>query len=77
MGTYPKTQWQVYNLNKMGFQKKLNEHGEVIKNKESLVCKGYAEVEGIYSHDTFAPVARVEAIKMFVALASYKKSKFY
>ena len=44
------------------FRKKLNEDGQVTRNKERLVYKGYAEVEGIDFDETFAPVAKMEAI---------------
>jgi len=40
----------------------LNENGEVIRNNARLVCKGYAQQEGIDFEETFAPVARLEAI---------------
>ena len=59
------------------FRNKLNEDGKVIKNKTRLVCKGYAQVEGIDFDETFAPVARLEAIRMFLALANYKNFKVY
>ena len=44
------------------FRNKLNEDGQVTKNKARLVCKGYAQVEGIYFDETFAPISRMEAI---------------
>ena len=59
------------------FKNKVNENGQVIKNNAILVCKGYAQVEGIYFEETFAPVSRLEAIRMFFAFASYKKFKVY
>ena len=55
--------------------KKMNENGKVIKNKARLVCKGYAQVEGVDYEETFAPVARLEAIRMFLAFSSYRKLK--
>eukprot|EP00253_Pinus_taeda_P015384 PITA_15384 len=57
------------------FKNKLNENGEVIRNKAGLVCKGYAQQEGIDFEETFAPVARLEAIRMFLALSSFQTSK--
>jgi len=60
---------------KLVFKNKMNEDGQVIRNKARLVCKGYAQVEGIYFEETFAPVARLEAIRMFLAFASHKKLK--
>jgi len=59
------------------FHNKLNEDGKVVRNKARLVCKGYVQVEGIDFEETFAPVARLEAIRMFLALAFYKNFKVY
>ena len=61
----------------MGFRNKVNKDGEVIRNKARLVCKGYAQVEGIDFEETFSHVAKLEAIKMFLAFASYKKLRVY
>ena len=55
------------------FKNKFNENGHVTRNKARLVCKGYAQVEGIDFEETFAHVARLEAIRMFLAFACYKK----
>eukprot|EP00253_Pinus_taeda_P014114 PITA_14114 len=60
---------------KWKFKNKLNENGEVVKNKARLVCKGYAQQEGIDFEESFAPVARLEAIRMFLALSSFQKFK--
>eukprot|EP00253_Pinus_taeda_P005329 PITA_05329 len=59
------------------FKNKLNENGEVIRNKAKLVCKGYAQQEGIDFEETFAPIARLKAIRMFLALSSFQKFKVY
>ena len=59
------------------FKNKMNEDGQVVRNKARLVCKGYAQVEGVDYEETFAPVARLEAIRMFLAFASHKKLKVY
>ena len=59
------------------FRNKLDENGKIIRNKARLVCKGYAQIEGIDFDETFAPVARLESIRMFLALAVYKVFKIY
>lgn len=56
---------------------KLNKDWKLVKNKSKLVCKGYAQVEGIDFEETFALVARLEVIRMFLALAVYKNFKVY
>ena len=48
-----------------------------MRKKEILVCKGYVEVEGIGFEENYAPMPRVEAIRMFLALSSHKKNKVY
>ncbi|KAJ9550759.1 hypothetical protein OSB04_014804 [Centaurea solstitialis] len=56
---------------------KTDERGIVIKNKARLVAQGYTQEEGIDYDDVFAPVARIEAIRLFLAFASYKGFKVY
>ena len=53
------------------FKNRLNGNGEVIRNKARLVCKGYAQQEGIDFEETFAPVSKLEVIRMFLALSSF------
>jgi hypothetical protein len=59
------------------FRNKLNEDGHVTKNKYRLVCKGYAYIEGIDFEETFAPIARMEAIHLRLAYACSKNVKVY
>lgn len=54
----------------------MNENGEVMRNRERLVCKSYAQV-GVDFEETFALVIRLEAIRMFLAFASHKAFKVY
>src|ERR1044072_177118 len=49
------------------FRNKLNEKGEVIRNKARLVAQGYSQQEGIDYTETFAPVARLEAIRLLIS----------
>jgi hypothetical protein len=42
-----------------------------------LVCKGYAQIEGINFEETYAPVARMEAIRLLLAYACSKNVKVY
>ena len=44
------------------YRNKQDEHGQVVRNKARLVAQGYTQVEGIDFDETFAPVARLEAI---------------
>ncbi|GJS03378.1 putative ribonuclease H-like domain-containing protein [Tanacetum coccineum] len=52
-------------------QNKKNERGIVIRNKAKLVALGYTQEEGIDYDEVFAPVARIEAIRLFLAYASF------
>ncbi|GJV39334.1 putative ribonuclease H-like domain-containing protein [Tanacetum coccineum] len=53
------------------FRNKKDERGIVIKNKARLVAQGYTQEEGIDYDEVFAPVARIEAIRLFLAYASF------
>jgi hypothetical protein len=59
------------------YKNKMNEQGNIVRNKARLVCKGYAQIEGLDFDETFAPVARLEAIRMFLTYACHKKFKVY
>lgn len=59
------------------FYNKLNEEDKVIRNKARFVCKGYAQQKGIDFGETFATVARMESIRIFLAYASHKKFTIY
>nr|GEU85342.1 hypothetical protein [Tanacetum cinerariifolium] len=49
----------------------------VIRNKARLVAKGYGQKEGIDFEESFAPVARLEAIQLFIAYAAHKSFPVY
>ena len=59
------------------FRNKMDEAGVVVRNKARLVAKGYSQQEGIDYDETFAPVARLEAIRIFLAFAAYSNFKVY
>nr|GFA70954.1 putative ribonuclease H-like domain-containing protein [Tanacetum cinerariifolium] len=54
------------------FKKKHDEENRVIRNKTRLVVIGYRQEEGIVFEESFAPVARMEAIRIFLAYAAHK-----
>nr|GFA45183.1 retrovirus-related Pol polyprotein from transposon TNT 1-94 [Tanacetum cinerariifolium] len=56
---------------------KLDEYGDVLKNKARLVAKGYRKEEGIDFEESFAPVGRNEAIRIFIANAVSKNMIVY
>nr|GEX89207.1 retrovirus-related Pol polyprotein from transposon TNT 1-94 [Tanacetum cinerariifolium] len=54
------------------FKNKYDEENTVIQNKSRLVVRGYRQEEGLDFEESFAPVARMEAIKIFLAYAAHK-----
>ncbi|GJU44690.1 retrovirus-related pol polyprotein from transposon TNT 1-94 [Tanacetum coccineum] len=59
------------------WKNKKDEDQTVIRNKARLVAKGYAQEEGIDFDESFAPVARLEAVRIFVAYAAHKSFPIY
>ncbi|GJT70548.1 putative ribonuclease H-like domain-containing protein [Tanacetum coccineum] len=53
------------------YRNKKDERGVVVRNKARLVAQGHRQEEGIDYDEVFAPVARIEAIRTFLAFASY------
>nr|GEU52329.1 hypothetical protein [Tanacetum cinerariifolium] len=56
---------------------KKDERGIVIRNKAMLVTQGHTQEEGIDYEDVFAPVARIEAIRLFIAYATFMRFTVY
>ena len=56
---------------------KQDEHGVVIRNKARLVAQGYTQVEGLDFEETYAPVARLEAVRILLAYATHHDFKLY
>ncbi|GKB70986.1 retrovirus-related pol polyprotein from transposon TNT 1-94 [Tanacetum coccineum] len=59
------------------WKNKKDEDQTVIRNKARLVAKGYAQEEGVDFEESFAPVARLEAVRIFVAHAAHKSFPIY
>nr|GEV14436.1 hypothetical protein [Tanacetum cinerariifolium] len=59
------------------YKVKLDEYGDVMKNKAQLVAKGYRQEEGIDFEESFAPVARIKAIRIFIANAASRNTPIY
>nr|GFA59806.1 retrovirus-related Pol polyprotein from transposon TNT 1-94 [Tanacetum cinerariifolium] len=66
----------VINL-KWLWKNKRDEENTVIRNKSRLVAKGYAQKEGVDFEESFAPVARLEAVRLFIAYVAHKSSTIY
>jgi len=52
------------------FKLKRNSNGEVVKYKARLVAKGYVQKYGIYFEEVFAPVARLDTVRVLLAFAA-------
>nr|GEW26423.1 putative ribonuclease H-like domain-containing protein [Tanacetum cinerariifolium] len=59
------------------FRNKKDERGIVVRNKARLVAQGHTQDEGIDYEEVFAPVARIEAIRLFLAYASFMGFMMY
>ncbi|GJU63327.1 retrovirus-related pol polyprotein from transposon TNT 1-94 [Tanacetum coccineum] len=59
------------------YKVKMDEFGGVLKNKARLVAQGFRQEEGIDFEESFAPVARIEAIRIFIANAAHKNMTIY
>nr|GEU70677.1 hypothetical protein [Tanacetum cinerariifolium] len=59
------------------WKNKRDEENTVIRNKSCLIAKGYAQKEGVDFEESFAPVARLETVRLFIAYAAHKSFTFY
>nr|GFD49439.1 retrovirus-related Pol polyprotein from transposon TNT 1-94 [Tanacetum cinerariifolium] len=59
------------------WKNKRDEENTVIRNKSHLVTKGYAQKEGVDFEESFAPVAWLEAVRLFIAYAAHKSFIVY
>ncbi|KAH9744421.1 Integrase catalytic domain-containing protein [Citrus sinensis] len=73
----PNPEHQSIRGTKWVFRNKMDESGVVVRNKARLVTQGYNQEEGIDFDETFAPVARLESIRMLLAYACHKDFILY
>nr|GEW65242.1 putative ribonuclease H-like domain-containing protein [Tanacetum cinerariifolium] len=59
------------------WKNKHDEENTVIRNKSHFVAKGYAQMEGVDFEESFAPVARLEAVRLFIAYVAHKSFTVY
>ena len=59
------------------FHNKLDKEGNIVRNKARLVVKGYCQEEGIDYEETFAPVGRLESVRIFFAYTAYKNFEVF
>jgi len=59
------------------YMNKMDEHGAITRNKARLVAKGYNQEEGIDFGETYAPVARLEAVRLLLAFSSIKGFRLF
>ena len=62
---------------KWKFKYKTDKNGEVVRNKSRLVAQGYTQVEGVDLDESFAPVARLESIRILLSIECIMNFKFY
>ncbi|XP_073317286.1 uncharacterized protein [Primulina huaijiensis] len=58
-------------------QNKTDEFGNIIRNKARLVAQGYTQVEGVDFDETFAPVTRIESVRLLLTVACHMRIKLY
>src|SRR3954471_9565848 len=62
---------------KLIFHNKQDEEGILVRNKARLVAQGYTQIEGIDFGETYAPVARLESIRVILAFANHNNILLY
>ncbi|GJU93450.1 putative ribonuclease H-like domain-containing protein [Tanacetum coccineum] len=73
----PQTRRMTKNSEEHVYRNKKDERGIVVRNKARLVAQGYTQEEGIDYDEVFAPVARIKAIRLFLAYASFMNFVVY
>jgi len=73
----PKTDDKNIIGTKWVFRNKIDEDGNIVRNKAKLVAKGYNKEEGIDFDETYTSVARLEAVRLLLAYACMCKFKLH
>ncbi|GKA12856.1 retrovirus-related pol polyprotein from transposon TNT 1-94 [Tanacetum coccineum] len=76
-GLVPPSDYAMIIALKYIYKVKLDAYGDMLKNKARLVAKGYRQEEGLNFEESFAPVARLEAIRIFIVNAASKNMTVY
>nr|GEX43479.1 retrovirus-related Pol polyprotein from transposon TNT 1-94 [Tanacetum cinerariifolium] len=77
MGARTPTRQSYVTTLKWIYKVKLDELGVILNNKARLVARGYHQEEGIDFEESFAPVARLKAIRIFLTYAAHKNTVVY
>nr|GEW82217.1 hypothetical protein [Tanacetum cinerariifolium] len=77
LGISTKTRLCNDNRSQVDYKVKLDEYGDLLKNKAWLVAKGYRQEEGIHFEELFAPFPHIEAIIIFITNATRKNMTIY
>ena len=64
-------------MTKWIFKNKSDDKGNIARNKDCLVAQRYSQIEGVDFEETFTPIARLEAIRLRLALACHLKFKLH
>ena len=59
------------------YKVKRDEHGAIVKHKARLVARGFVQRKGIDFEEVFAPVARMESVRLLLALAAAKDKRIH
>lgn len=68
----PKPKIHIVVRTRWVYKNKLDEFGVVIRNKARFIAKGYSQLEGAHYDETYALLARLEAMHNFLMYAAYK-----